>query len=479
MDRPGPTRRAVLRGLAAAGLLGVVRAAPAAADTGSASGPGPFAAITGASVTTPLDPGYGAAKQVFNSRFDDATPIAVVAPTTVEQVAATLVVARELGSRVAVRSGGHSYVGASTASGAVVLDLRRLAGGIVVDDETVTVTPGSALGPVQRTLAKSGRSLPVGMCPTVGVGGSTLGGGIGIDSRTDGLTCDRLLSADVVLPSGEVLTASEAENPDLFWACRGGGGSVGVAVSMTFRTSTARDRDVVALTFPDDAAPGAVASTAAWTAAGSRESWGTVTVATDGVDEVSATVLLAVPRGEGAAAATDVTKRVGASPRASQTVGLDQTGILDLFAQYSSQTPHPSVGGSDVLPTVDDEVSVAVVEAVRARRAQGRAASAVVDPLDGVVNDVAASATAFPWRSHAAVVQWIVDPLAADDTAADACAWLSECHQRVRFASDGGYVNYVEVGSPLERWFAGNSARLADIRRRHDPDGRIVSPWFG
>lgn len=479
MDRPEPTRRAVLRGLAAAGLLDVLRAVPARADTGSASGPGSFAAITGVGLTTRLDPRYATAKQVFNSRFDDATPLAVVAPTTVQQVAATLRVAGELGVRVAVRSGGHSYVGASTASGAVVLDLRRLAGGIVVNDETVTVTSGSALGPVQRRLAQSGRSLPVGMCPTVGIGGSTLGGGIGIDSRTDGLSCDRLRSADVVLPSGTVLTASETENPDLFWACRGGAGSVGVVVSMTFEATTVRDRDVVAMTFDDSAAAAAIASTVAWTAAGPRESWGTVTVATDGHDEVSATVLLIVPRGEGATAATDVTTRIGASPRASQTVGLDQTGILDLFAQYSSQTPHPFVGGSDVLRTVDDEVSVAVVEAVRARRAQGRAASAIVDPLDGAVADVAAPATVFPWRTHAAVVQWIVDPLAADDSASAACAWLSDCHERVRARSDGGYVNYAEAGAPPERWFADNTARLVDIRRRHDPDGRIVSPWFG
>ncbi|GAA2057601.1 FAD-binding oxidoreductase [Williamsia deligens] len=469
----------MLRGLAAVGLLGVVRAVPATADTGSASGPGSFAAITGGGLTTPLDAGYAAAKQVFNSRFDATTPVAVVAPTTTEQVSAAIGVARELGLRVAVRSGGHSYVGASTADGAVVLDLRRLAGGVVVDGETVTVTPGSPLGPLQRALAQSGRSLPVGTCPTVGIGGSTLGGGIGIDSRTHGLTCDRLRSADVVLPPGEVLTVSEGENPDLFWACRGGAGSVGVVVSMTFQTASARDRDVVAMTFPDEVAPAAIVSTTAWTAGRSRESWGTVTVATDGADDVSATVLLVVPRGEGAAATTDLTQRIGARPRASQTVGLDQTGVLDLFAQYSPQTPHPFVGGSDVLRTVDDAVAVAVVEAIRARRTQGRAAAAIVDPLDGAVNDVAASATVFPWRAHAAVVQWIVDPLAPDDTAAGATAWLSECHDRVREESDGGYVNYVEVGSLPERWFAGNTARLTDIRRRHDPDGRIVSPWFG
>lgn len=478
MGRSEATRRAVVRGLAAAGLLGALRPVASWADTGSASGLGSLAAVTGGGLTTPLDPGYAAAKQVFNRRFDDATPIAVVAPATVEQVAATLGVAHDLGLRVAVRSGGHSYIGASTTDGAVVLDLRRLPGGTVVDAETVTVTPGSRLGQLQRTLAQTGRSVPVGMCPTVGVGGSALGGGIGIDSRTDGLTCDRLVSLDVVLASGEVVTASETENADLFWASRGGGGSVGVVVAMTLRTAAARDRDVVAMTFAEVDATAAVASTITWTAGQQRDVWGTVTVASTGADAVSATVLLMTPPGQGTSAAADLVRLAGTQPRASQTTGLDQTGVLDLFARYSSQTPHAFVGGSDVLRAVDETTAAAVVDAVRSRRAEGRAASAIVDPLDGAVGDVDIAATVFPWRAHAAVVQWIVDPLAADDTAADAAAWIDRAHARVAGASDGGYVNYVEAGATAQRWFAGNTARLAQIRRRHDPDGRIVSPWF-
>ncbi|GAA1907007.1 FAD-binding oxidoreductase [Williamsia serinedens] len=478
MGRPEATRRAVLRGLAAAGLLGAVRPVAAWADTGSASGLGPLAAVSGGGLTTPLDPGWTAATRIFNSRFDDAAPLAVVAPTTVQEVVATLGVARDLGLRVAVRSGGHSYIGASAAGGAVVLDLRRLTGGIVVDPETVTVTPGSQLGPLQRTLAQTGRSVPVGTCPTVGVGGSTLGGGIGIDSRTDGLTCDRLVSVDVVLPSGEVVTATTTENPDLFWASRGGGGAVGVVVAMTLRTASARDRDVVAMTFADADAPAAVASAVRWTARQQRDVWATVTIASTGVDDVSATVLMITAKGQGTSAAADLVRLVGADPRAAQTTSLDPTGTLDLFARYSSQTPHPFVGGSDILRTVDETTAIAVVDAVRARRATGHAASAIVDPLDGAVTDLGAADTAFPWRGHTAVVQWIVDPLAADDTETDALAWLTDCHARVADRSDGGYANYAEAGAPADRWFGANTARLADTRRRHDPDGRIVSPWF-
>ncbi|MGZ8178184.1 FAD-binding oxidoreductase [Williamsia sp. SKLECPSW1] len=482
MDHPAPTRRAVLGGLAAFGLLGITRPAAVSADTGSSSGSvsRAFDALIDVDVTTPADAAFATAKHVFNTRFDGALPVAVVAPTRADQIGSTLRLAGDLGLRVAVRSGGHSYVGTSTTTGTLVLDLRRLPGGVAIDASTrlVTVTPGTTLGQVQRALAPAGLSLPVGICPTVGTGGSTLGGGIGIDSRSAGLSCDRLVAAEVVLPSGDVVTATDRDHPDVFWACRGGAGAVGVTTSLTYRAATARGRDVVAMTFDDDAAVDAILGVAAWTATADREAWASVTVATDGADDVSATILVTCPQNQGVSAATDLVRVIGTSPRASQRVALDQTGLLDLLARYSPQTPHPFVGGSDVLRTLDEASAASVVDAIRERRLQGRRASAIVDPLDGAVTDIATDATAFPWRSHAAVVQWIVDPLAPDDPVTGATTWLGDCHARVAATSDGGYVNYVEPGMPPHRWFAGNTARLARIRRRHDPDGRIVSPVF-
>ncbi len=159
--------------------------------------------------------------------------------------------------KIAPRGGGHSYIGASSANGTMVLDLRGLPGGANFDSGSgnVTVTPATNLYAVQQACAGAGRAIPAGSCPTVGIAGLALGGGMGADSRHAGLTCDALQSATVVLPSGDVVTASANDNPDLFWALRGGGGgNFGVTTSMTFATFATGDNDVVRLDFPPSSA---------------------------------------------------------------------------------------------------------------------------------------------------------------------------------------------------------------------------------
>src|SRR5262249_3538224 len=126
--------------------------------------------------------------------------------------------------RVAPRSGGHSYIGGSTANGAMGVDLRPLPGDANYDASPgqITGTPATRRYTMHRTLAAAGRGIPTGTCPSVGAAGHALGGGLGAQSRHAGLLCDQLTSASVVLPSGQAVTASAASNPDLFWALRGG-----------------------------------------------------------------------------------------------------------------------------------------------------------------------------------------------------------------------------------------------------------------
>src|SRR5690606_9756418 len=131
-----------------------------------------------------------------------------------------------------MRSGGHSYAGWSTGPG-LVIDVSRMNQVRVDAGSTIaTIGAGAKLIDVYDGLAAQGRTLPGGSCPTVGIAGLTLGGGISMLGRAYGMTCDNLLEAEIVTANGKILTCDAKRHPDLFWACRGGGGgNFGIATS--------------------------------------------------------------------------------------------------------------------------------------------------------------------------------------------------------------------------------------------------------
>ena len=183
----------------------------------------------------PGDPGYDGARRVYNGMIDKY-PALVVRPVDVADVIATVAFAREHDLALAVRGGGHNAAGLGTCDGGVVLDLCRMKG-IRVDPakRTVRVEGGCTWGDVDHATHAFGLATPSGIISSTGVGGLTLGGGFGHLSRKHGLTCDNLLSADVVTADGRLLTASADEHADLFWGLRGGGGNFGVVTSFEFR----------------------------------------------------------------------------------------------------------------------------------------------------------------------------------------------------------------------------------------------------
>ena len=187
-------------------------------------------AITG-SVLTPGDDAYLEAATVAKG---PGTPAAVVQPMDAADVAAAVAFARDNGLVLSVRSGGHDSLGRSTNDGGLVVDVRSIAD-VVVDADLVTIGGGARWGDVATALAPHGLALSSGDTQSVGVGGLTLGGGVGWFVRLWGLAIDSLVSAEVVLADGRVVTASEASEPDLFWAIRGGGGNFGVVTRFTFR----------------------------------------------------------------------------------------------------------------------------------------------------------------------------------------------------------------------------------------------------
>ena len=181
-------------------------------------------------IVLPGDESYEAARSVH--LVTDARPAMIVRAASVGDVVATVNFARERQLDMAVRSGGHSIAGYSTLAGGVVLDLSPVKS-FAVDTESriARLGPGLTWGEVAEALHPHGLGLTAGDTATVGVGGLSLGGGIGWFVRKYGMVIDRVRSIEVVLADGQVVTASATEHPNLFWALRGGGGNFGIATS--------------------------------------------------------------------------------------------------------------------------------------------------------------------------------------------------------------------------------------------------------
>ncbi|HST16852.1 MAG TPA: FAD-binding oxidoreductase [Gaiellaceae bacterium] len=186
-------------------------------------------------LVTPQHPDYESARSVWNGMVD-RRPAAIVRALGTVDVVAAVSYARETGTELAVRGGGHSSPGFSTSEGGLVLDLSRMKG-IWVDPvaRTARAQAGALWGDLDRETQAHSLAVPGGQISHTGIAGLTLGGGIGWLSRKHGLTIDSLVSVDVVTADGRLVTASADEHAELFWGLRGGSGNFGVVVSFEYR----------------------------------------------------------------------------------------------------------------------------------------------------------------------------------------------------------------------------------------------------
>jgi FAD/FMN-containing dehydrogenase len=471
------SRQEFLRGavgaLAAGAMFGTGRAGadPTSGWTGLSS------SIGGKVLLPASGAAYTSGKQVFNSLYNGSNPAAVVAVSSLDDVKKAVAFAAANKLKIAPRGGGHSYVGASTAAGAMVMDLRGLPGGVNFDSASgnVTVPAATALYAIYQALAGAGRAIPSGTCPTVGVAGLTLGGGMGADSRHAGLSCDALRSATVVLPSGDVVTASPDQNPDLFWALRGGGGgNFGVTTALTLATFPTADSDVVRVNFPPSAAAHVLTGWQSWLSAADRNTWGLVDLSVS-ASQGDCHVLATCPAGSGSGVADAIKSAVGVEPSGVENKTMGHMDLVMYLAGGSSTSLQRGfVAGSDVIGTMNSAAAQAIVAAIGKWPPAAGRASVIVDTLSGAVNDVDPAGSAFPWRQQSAVAQWYVETPGSGQVST-ANNWVSAAHQAVQQFSVGGYVNYLEANTPASRYFGANLSRLSAVRQKYDPGQLMFS----
>lgn len=194
-----------------------------------------FVALFKGTVYEPVSPGYDEARRIWNAMID-RRPGLIAMCTSMDDVVQAVRFARAFDLETAVRAGGHNVAGRALCDDGIVIDVSRMKS-ISVDTSRniVEVQAGATLGELDEATAAYGLAVPVGVAPPTGIAGLTLGGGVGWLTRKFGMTCDNVLGFEVVMADGTVQTADPDNNPDLFWALRGGGGNFGIVTAFRFQ----------------------------------------------------------------------------------------------------------------------------------------------------------------------------------------------------------------------------------------------------
>jgi hypothetical protein len=428
-------------------------------------------------------PGFLAAAHVYNERFDSVLPTWVARPIDSADVrkAVSWGVANQVPLRA--RSGGHSYAGYSTLSGGVVLDLRNMRG-ITVDVHArkATIGAGAQLVDVYAALAARGMTIPAGSCPSVGIAGHALGGGMGLAGRRFGLTADNLLSAQIVTADGRLRTVSSHDDPDLYWALRGGGGgNFGVVTSFTFRLHPIPSTVAwFIVEWPFSSGSDALGAWQDWAPHARPELTSIFHLNGGGANPVRVTGQYFGPE-------SDLGRLLAPLSAVEEATVLTGTlGYLDAQLFWAGCSPTPSAltachtegtrpGGtltresfqakSDyVAKSLPGSARDALVAAAQARARLPGSGAILFDSYGGAINQLAPSDTAFVHRRVLFCIQYL--------SYGGGGAWLESTSARMRpYVTGGAYFNYTDPD--LKGWqtayYGSNYPRLEKIRREVDP----------
>jgi len=487
-------RRQLLERAAALPLAGALAACAGTGSSSSSSTPGtapsaggqPTLADLATQLRGPLlGPGtthYANASVISNERYAGVHPRAIARAVVENDVAACVRFAARSSLPFAVRCGGHSYAGYSTNTG-LVCDVRRLDTiSLAADRKSVTVGAGVLAIDLITALAAHGLAVPTGSCPTVGISGLALGGGVGFAARAMGATCDNILAVRLVTADGRVRVADPATNPDLLWACRGGGGgNFGAVTALTLSTHPV---STAAYGFCDFPWSQAAAALAAWQRVAPHGPDGLYLICAieTGTSAPQVRVfgqLLGGTEAQLRAAMGPITAVAGATLSTGSGTYLD---VQQIWAGCSGESAaacraiRPSsfaARSAYIARPLDAGGAAAIVGAVEARQAEPAGSGAVLlDPYGGALNRVAPDATAFVHRDQLYSAQMLAYwGSAGGGTAAN--SWLDGLAAGLAPHTSGqAYQNYIDPG--LHGWehayYATNLARLRAIKRTWDPD---------
>jgi FAD/FMN-containing dehydrogenase len=413
--------------------------------------------------------GYDTARTVWNGMID-RSPTVIVQPASTGDVAAAVRFAADQDLPIAVRGGGHSAAGLAVCDEGLMIDLSRMRG-VAVDPErkTARAQGGATWADLDAATAAHGLATTGGAISTTGIAGLTLGGGLGNLMRSYGLALDNLLSCEVVTASGDIVFASTAENPDLFWGLRGGGGNFGVVTMFEYRLHPLSQVLGGLLIFPIDRAGDLlrVYRRVTETAPDALGTSAVLTHAPDGTPVCAVSVCFNGPIDEGERVikpfrdfGTPIMGEVGPAP---------YTAIQAMFDEGFPAGMHNYWRSHFLTDLTDDGIDILVDHF---SRVASPLSAILIEDLGGAVARVSRDATAFNHRDYtynlAIIARWL-EPSEGDASV----AWTRGVHAAMQPFAAGVYVNYLSVGEQADRVRAAYGeekyARLVELKNRYDP----------
>jgi FAD/FMN-containing dehydrogenase len=481
VDRREFVHRAAVIGAAAALPAWTRRATSATAD-------GPVAVLAqmlDGDVVVPGGGRYSSARLLWDTRFDGLKPRAIAYCANATDVERIVRWARARNIHIVPRSGGHSYAGYSSGNGVVVADVSRISD-VAISASRATVGAGASLFGVYSGLAKHGVTIPGGSCPTVGIAGLALGGGVGYSSRRFGTTADNLRRLRIVTADGELRVCDASHHADLFWACRGGGGgNFGIATDLTFATHPVSTVSTYAIEWPWEQAAQALTAWQAFaphapdalfsvldliaTNPATTGSRAHVTSAGQYFGPESDLTSLLEPL-----TSTGTPTRVMTQTLAYLDAVVHWAGCRDAASCTEARTAFAAKSDYVVAPLSSAAITT-LVSGIASRQGHGRGA-VYLDAHGGAINRVAKSATAFVHRDALFSIQYTTQWSGA---AQSSLSWLAGLHAQMRpFVSGSAYQNYIDpqLAAWRQAYYGSNFPRLLAIKRKFDPHGFFRFP---